>query len=115
MSAQETDIAQNVVLAAHPDRAINFREIFLKEPRKALMKAYLALEHANTLNANSPRPPRLALCQYDVIGANKIPEFHEAIVDVDLHKQIQHEVVPGQYHASLTLQAASSVSTPSRT
>ncbi|KAL6837343.1 copper amine oxidase 1 [Trichoderma camerunense] len=108
LSAQETDIARNVVLAAHPDRAISFREIFLKEPPKALMKAYLALEHTATLTANSLRPPRLALCQYDVIGVNKIPEFHETIVDVDLRKQIQHEVVPGQYHASLTLQATSS-------
>lgn len=48
-------------------------------------------------------PTGLAKCQYDIIGVNKITEYHESIVDVNSKRCIKHEVVGKQHHATLTL------------
>ena len=92
-------------MSLHPDTVVDFREIFLKEPNKELMKQYLEFEHAAQpgQSAQSKRPPRLAKCQYDIIGADKIPEYHESIIDVETRKREKHEVIGKQFHASLTL------------
>lgn len=103
LSVEETDIARKVVLAAHPDHAINFRVIYLKEPQKGLLQEYLAKEHAAELTSISAGPPRLAFCQYDVISVKKQPQYHESIVDLGLKSQVQDDIVDAQYHASLTL------------
>jgi primary-amine oxidase len=105
LSVEETRIARDVVLSLHPKVVVDFREIFLQEPEKELMKQYLDLEHGAQpgQSPNSKRPPRLAKCQYDVIGSDKIPEYQEAIVDVELRKRVRHEVVGKEKQASLTL------------
>lgn len=103
LSQSEIDIARDVVLASHRNGIIKFREIYLQEPPKAQLKEYLVLEHSGRLSPTSPRPPRLALCQYDVIGADRIPSFEESIVDVELRKRIKHHVVDKRHHASLTM------------
>jgi primary-amine oxidase len=103
LSEAETNLARDVVKAAHPGTVIDFREIFLQEPPKKQVQEFLALEHAGRLSPTTLRPPRLALCQYDVIGADRIPEFHESVVDVASHTQVNHTVVGKQHHASLTL------------
>lgn len=103
LSVEETAIARDVVLTANPDSIIFFREIYMKEPAKAELRPFLEAEHAGQLNASTPQPTRLAKVQYDVMGKDKVPEFHEAWVDIDGRK-IAHRVVIGkQYHASLTL------------
>lgn len=106
LSLEETRITRDVVLSHYPKAVvIDFREIFLQEPSKALMKAYLELEHAGQpgQSPQSKRPPRLAKCQYDVVGADKIPEYHEAVVNVETRKRIKHEVVGKEFHAALTV------------
>lgn len=103
LSEAETNLARDVVKSAHPNTVIDFREIFLQEPPKAQLVEFLALEHAGRLSPTTPRPPRLALCQYDVIGADRIPQFHESVVDVVSRTRVKHTVVGKQHHASLTL------------
>lgn len=102
LTEDETNIARDVVIAAHPDTVIDFRQIFLSEPPKIQLREFLALEHSGRLSPTSPRPARLALCQYDVIGSDRIPSFHEALVDVALGKRVKHQVVGKEHHASLT-------------
>lgn len=105
LNAGETRIARDVVLSSHPNTVVDFREIYLQEPEKELMKAYLELEHKAQpgQSPTSKRPPRLAKCQYDVVGSDKIPEYHESVVDVELKKRVRHEVVGKEKQACLTL------------
>ncbi|KAF2726736.1 copper amine oxidase-like protein [Polyplosphaeria fusca] len=105
LGVEETRIAREVILSSHPDAVVDFREIYLQEPEKALMKQYLDLEHASTPGQSpaSKRPPRLAKCQYDIIGSDKIPEYHESVVDIESKKRVKHEVIGKEFHASLTL------------
>lgn len=103
LSVDETRVARDVILATYPDKVIFFREIYLQEPSKSDLTKFLELEHSGRLSLTSPRPPRLAKCQYDVVGADKIPEFHEGTVDIERKERIRHVVVGKQHHASLTL------------
>lgn len=73
---------------------------------KELMKQYLEFEHAAKpgQSPSSKTPPRLAKCQYDVIGSDKIPEYNESVINVELKKRVKHEVVGKENgQASLTL------------
>lgn len=103
LSQEETSRARDIVLAQHDNEVVDFREIYLKEPAKADMVAFLELEHAGQLSSTSPRPARLAKCQYDVIGSDKIPYYHESIVDVDNGTRVKHEIIGKQHQAALTL------------
>ncbi|KAF2474056.1 copper amine oxidase-like protein [Lindgomyces ingoldianus] len=103
LSVEETQVARDVVLSLHPDVVVDFREIYLQEPAKQGMKEYLDLEHSAKLSPTSKRPPRLAKCQYDIVGSDRIPEYHESIVDVGIRKRVRHEVIGKENHASLTL------------
>jgi primary-amine oxidase len=106
LSVEETRIARDVVLSLHSDVVVDFREIFLQEPEKEVMKQYLEFEHAARpgQSPNSKRPPRLAKCQYDVIGSDKIPEYNESVIDVEHKKRVRHQVVGKENgQASLTL------------
>jgi primary-amine oxidase len=105
LDVNETSVARDIVLSCHPDVVVDFREIFLQEPKKELMKQYLELEYASRpgQSPNSKRPPRLAKCQYDIIGKDRIPEYHESVVDLEAKKRVKHEVIGKEHHASLTL------------
>lgn len=105
LNIEETRIARDVVLAQHPDVVVDFREIFLQEPAKEGMKQFLDLEHSSKpgQSPTSKRPSRLAKCQYDIIGSDKIPEYHESVVDIGLKKRVRHEVIGKEHQASLTL------------
>lgn len=115
LSPEETNTARDLVRAAYPTGTIlDFREIYLNEPPKSQLLEFLALEHAGRLSPTTPRPPRLALCQYDVIGADgadRIPEYHESVVDLAARKRVKHTIVGKQHHAALTLFVPSSQST----
>ena len=100
LSAQETNVARDVIVASYPGKVIKFREIYLHEPPKAQLKEFLILEHSARLSPTSPRPARLALCQYDVIGCEV--EYHESLVDVELKKRVSHQVVGEPFRASLS-------------
>lgn len=103
LSEEETNLARDVVIAEHPNTVISFREIYLLKPPKDQLREFLALEHAGRLSPTTPRPPRLATCQYDVIGADHIPSFHESVVDVVARKRVKHHIVGKQHHAPLTM------------
>ncbi|KAF1940335.1 copper amine oxidase-like protein [Clathrospora elynae] len=105
LNVEETQIARDVILSLHPDVVVDFREIYLQEPEKEAMKKYLESEHATSPGQSSDvkPPPRLAKCQYDVIGTDKIPEYHESVIDVEVQKRVRHEIVGKEKHASLTL------------
>lgn len=105
LSAEETRIARDTILSLHKDTVVEFREIFLQEPNKEMMKQYLELEHAAKPGHSpaSKRPPRLAKCHYDVVGSDKIPRYHESVIDVEQKKRVRHEPFPTDTQPSLTL------------
>ncbi|KAF2654258.1 copper amine oxidase-like protein [Lophiostoma macrostomum CBS 122681] len=105
LSVEEVRVARDIVLSAHSSKevVVDFREIFLNEPSKILMKRYLEAEHAAMPGRSPVTPPRLAKCQYDVIGSDKVPEYHESIVDITLKKRVKHEIIGKEHQASLTL------------
>lgn len=106
LSAEETRVARDTVLSLHKDVLVNFREIFLQEPEKELMKAFLEAEHAAQpgQSPSSKRPPRMAKVMYDIIGNDRIPEYNESVIDVEQKKRVRHEVVGKEKgQASLTL------------
>ncbi len=106
LSADETRVARDTVLSLHKDVLISFREIFLQEPEKELMKAFLEAEHAAQpgQSPSSRKPSRLAKVMYDVIGDDRIPEYNESIIDVEQKKRVRHEIIGKEKgQASLTL------------
>jgi primary-amine oxidase len=106
LNTEETRVARDTVLSLHKDAVVDFREIFLQEPEKELMKVYLESEHAARpgQSPTSKRPPRLAKVMYDVIGSDRIPEYNESIIDIEQKKRVRHEVVGKEKgQASLTL------------
>jgi primary-amine oxidase len=106
ISAAEIETARNVVLAFYDKDVISFREIFIQEPRKAELRRYLDAEHSGKPSSTSTSPSRLAKCQYDVIGADKTPYYHEATVDLKAGKVLEHEVVGKGSQPALTLYVA---------
>ena len=102
ISATEIQRARDVVLAYHDKDAISFREIFIQEPRKAELSRFLDAEHCGTA-PTSALPSRLAKCQYDVIGSDKIPYYHEATVDIKAGTVLEHEVIGKGLQPALTL------------
>lgn len=103
LNVEETRVARDVVLSLHPDVVVDFREIYLQEPEKELMKQYLEAEKSGQ-SPSSKRPPRLVKCQYDVVGSDKIPEYNESVIDIEVKKRVKHVVVPKEKgNASLTL------------
>lgn len=103
LSRDEIEISRQVLLEQHPEEVIVFREIFLQEPAKEDLLPFLELEHSGRLTASSPRPPRLAKAQYDVIGTDKVPTYHESVIDVETKLRVKHEVIGKEHHASLTV------------
>jgi len=107
LSPDETNVARDVVVASHPDTIVYFREIYLSEPPKAQLREFLALEHSGRLSPTTPRPSRLALCQYDVIGREKSTEYHESVVDIRLRRRVKHQIVDKKFHAALVVYVVS--------
>lgn len=102
ISATEIQSARDVVLAFHDKDVISFREVFIQEPRKAELSRFLDAEHSGLIST-SAIPSRLAKCQYDVIGADKIPYYHEATVDIKAFTVLEHEVIGKGLQPALTL------------
>ncbi|KAK8045034.1 hypothetical protein PG993_005058, partial [Apiospora rasikravindrae] len=104
LSLDETNLARDIVKDTYSDVVIQFRQILLHEPPKSQVSAFLDLEHAGKVTDETPRPPRLALATYDVIGGTKFPEYHESIIDLREKKRVGHEVVSsGTHHGSLAI------------
>ena len=103
LSTEEAKVARQHVIALHPDSLLNFKEVFLHEPRKKDLVAFLALEHAGKVDDKTQRPDRQAMCFYDVIGADKIPKYHETIIDITVGKVVSTINIDSKQHAALTL------------
>jgi len=108
ISATEIQRARDVVLAYHDKDVISFREIFIQEPRKAELSRFLDAEHSG-IAPTSALPSRLAKCQYDVIGSDKVPYYHEATVDIKAGTVLEHEVIGKGLQPALTLYASLSL------
>ena len=106
ISAAEIQRARDVILENHSNDVINFREIFIQEPRKSDLSRYLDAEHRGQRLSSSEAPRRMAKCQYDVIGADKIPYYHEAVVDLMESQVAEHETIGKGSQAALTLYVA---------
>jgi primary-amine oxidase len=120
LSADEINLARQVILDCHPDEVIDFREIYLREPPKVELLPFLEAgtyhffcnimpvltvftEHSHRLSPTTPRPVRCAKVQYDSIGRDKIPKYSESVVDLDHKKRVQHVIISEKHHAPLTL------------
>lgn len=103
LSIDETNLARDVVRQQHSEVVLDFRQIFLQEPPKAEVLSFLEAEHSDNLSESTPRPARLALVTYDVIGGSRVPEYHESIVDLTKKERVKHQVVSSDHHASLTV------------
>ncbi|PHH71942.1 hypothetical protein CDD82_6249 [Ophiocordyceps australis] len=103
LTVEETNHARDVVLQLHPGAVIEFRLIFLLEPPKEQMKAFLHLEHSGNVTSSTPRPQRLAQARYDVIGGSQAVEYHESVIDLTTWQRISHEVVGAESHAGLAI------------
>lgn len=106
ISAVEIETARNVILTFHDKDVISFREVFIQEPRKAELRRFLDAEHIGGLSSASADPIRLAKCQYDVIGVDKIPYYHEATVNLKAGKVVEHEIIGKETQPALTLYVA---------
>ncbi|PSK34791.1 Copper amine oxidase 1 [Elsinoe australis] len=103
LSERETLLAKEVLLSSHPQEVLVFREIFLQEPPKHELLKFLEQEHSGKDISQITPPARLAKCQYDVIGRDKVPEYQESIVDISKKERVKHEIIGKEYHASLAL------------
>ncbi|KAK2469960.1 hypothetical protein H9L39_18424 [Fusarium oxysporum f. sp. albedinis] len=99
LSVDETNLARDVIRAAHPQNILKFRVIYLEEPAKEVLAPYLDLEHEGKITSATPRPAREARVHFDTTYGGKPPQSHEAIVDLNTRKikQIEfiREDVPG--------------------
>ena len=103
LSLEEISVARQVILDQNAGNMVDFREIYLREPPKEMMKDFLELEHSGKIQADYHPPPRLAKVQYDVVGPNKKFEFHESTINVQEKTQTTHEIIDDSHHASLTM------------
>ncbi|KAK8069443.1 hypothetical protein PG994_006059 [Apiospora phragmitis] len=104
LSLEETNLARDIVKDSYSDVVIQFRQILLHEPPKSQVTAFLDLEHSGKVTEDTPRPSRLALATYDVIGGTKFPEYHESIIDLREKRRVCHEVVSSDtHHGSLAI------------
>lgn len=104
LSVAEAIKAKEILISEHDkDEVLIIREIFLQEPPKVELQKFLQLEHSGSLTESSPRPARQAACQYDVVGSDKIPYFHESVIDIEKGVRTKHEVIGKEQHAPLKL------------
>ncbi|TDZ32657.1 Copper amine oxidase 1 [Colletotrichum spinosum] len=93
LSESEFKTARDVVTKLFSnDESLFFRAIYLQEPKKADLLPFFKTEHSENATDSTPRPPRLARLQYDVIRSGRLPEYTQSIVDVDTHAEVDRIV-----------------------
>jgi len=104
LSVAESDEARELIIAARGKNAVlQFRSIFLNEPLKKELIPFLEAEHAGIINAQTPRPPRLAKVQYDVVSKDKGHEYIESVVDLSTGKETVKRLVDKVHQSSVTM------------
>lgn len=107
LTIEETGVARDVILKAHPGASIYFRIVSLLEPPKTELAQFLEAEHTGKLTSNTPRPSRQAEVKYDAIEAgSKVPVYQEAWVNIDTKERVKHDLISTEFHAALTLYAS---------
>jgi primary-amine oxidase len=89
LRVSEVKVVREVILRNRPGATIQFRTIGLEEPKKLHLTGFLALEHSGDLGPSTPRPPRRAQVQYDIIKNDKTHDYTESLVDVNTKKELQ--------------------------
>ena len=93
---------QSILRARGSDVLIRFRSIFLEEPPKYELAAFLETEHAGTTDPQNPRPTRLAMVHYDVVKTDGNHEYTHSTVELPLGLERSHRVIDKIHQASLT-------------
>ena len=102
LSNHEVDVAREVILKAR-QAPILFRNMLTVEPPKAQMVKFLNAESAGTLSEKTPRPPRQARVQYDVIASDKNHQYMESIVDIASASEVSKRTVETKLQQALTV------------
>jgi primary-amine oxidase len=98
LTIEESHVARGVVKAAYPDSVLVFRQIFLYEPPKDQVIAFLELEHAGQVTESSPRPARLAQVWFDAAAKAEEPKYSECIIDIQEKKILSTQSTgPGEF------------------
>lgn len=74
------------------DKVLFFRSVYLHEPKKADLAPFLEAEHSGILSDSNPRPPRLALVEFDV-QQTAHHEYTRAVVNVETGDLVSQEAV----------------------
>lgn len=106
LSSHEIHITREVIQKARGSCLILFRAIFTREPLKAQLIPFLEAEHSATLSSSTPRPPREALVQYDIIHNDRSHEYMESVVDTTKGLEVGHRIVDEKHQSALTLYVA---------
>jgi primary-amine oxidase len=112
LTVSETNLARDVIRAAHTKTVLKFRVIYLEEPAKAVLAPFLDLEQAGKVTSTTPRPPRQARVHFDTAQPGKPPQSHEAIVDINTRRIHSVESVRADAQASFTLYVFQSEGVP---
>ncbi|EXJ80072.1 primary-amine oxidase [Capronia epimyces CBS 606.96] len=102
LSGDEVRAARQAVLNARKAHVL-FRNIYSVEPAKAELIKFLNAEHAGTLSPETPRPPRRARVQYDVVYDDRSHEYMESIIDIATGKEADLRRVDRGVQQSLTV------------
>lgn len=97
LSQPEFERARDVIIKLHGSSVrLFFRCIFLHEPVKSQITPFLRLEHAGKVTDETPRPPRQAIVQYDIIEPDsKIATYTTSIITLDSGEEVSR-VTAGQ-------------------
>lgn len=103
LSEAEFKLAGDVVKKLYTSEVtLFFRAIYLQEPKKAELIPFLQAEHEGTLDDSTPRPPRRARLQYDVIKNGKLPEYTTSIVDLETKTEAERIVAKPESQTGYT-------------
>ncbi|KAH8594026.1 copper amine oxidase 1 [Bisporella sp. PMI_857] len=94
LSVKESDQARQIVLhLRNSEDTLHFRFITLEEPPKKELCKFLDFEHAGQVTTETPRPPRIAKVQYDIIHADKTHQCVESWIDVVSGLEVKRRVI----------------------
>jgi primary-amine oxidase len=103
LSCAEHERARQTIIAARGnDVLIQFRSIFLEEPPKPQLIAFLEAEHAGGVTTQTPRPARQAMVHYDVVKSDKSHEYTHSLVELPSGEEKMHRVIDKMHQAALT-------------
>lgn len=103
LSEDEIRTASAVVRQARNTPLLVFRNVFNLEPPKADLIPYLDVERAGTLCGDTPRPPRRARAQYDVIEHDGTRYYMESTVDLATGEEVDTRRLHGHQRATFTV------------